>query len=294
MKETKISREVTQLKEDFDTFLFFDRVKKDFTYPLHYHPEFEINFIHNASGVSRIVGDSIETIDDYELCLVGPNLYHVWENGLVDPDTDKREITIQFVNNIFSDAQLKKDIFKPISRMLRNSVRGIKFSRQTAIEVEPMLIEIGKRKGFESFLQFLRVLNKLATSTGQRMLSTSTFPVASLNKQDDRIDLIHDFLAHNYSRRLMVKDAAAEFSMSPMSFTRFIKQHTGKSFIMLLNEIRLGYATRMMIDSDRSISEICFSCGFNNISNFNRIFKKKQGLTPSEFRRVFHGTKTIY
>ncbi len=294
MKEIKVSREVTQLKEDYDTFLFFDRTKKVFDYPLHFHPEYEINFVRNARGASRIVGDSIEEIDDYELCIVGPNLYHVWENGSCDPTTDKREITIQFVSNLFSESTLAKDIFAPIAQLLQNSLRGVKFSRQTAMELEPKLTEIGQKKGFESFILLLQLLNTMALAPDQKVLSTPTFQQGTSHLRDERIERIHSYLSRNYGTKIMLKDAAAEVNMSPMSFTRLIKQRTGKNFIMLLNEIRIGYATRMMIDSDKSISEICFSCGFNNISNFNRIFKKKQGITPSEFRRAFQGTKTIF
>lgn len=294
MKEIQVSREVTELSKDYDTFLFFDRTKKDFHYPLHYHPEFEINFVKNAAGSSRLVGDSIETIDDYELCLIGPNLYHVWENGACDPQTDKREITIQFVSNIFGSELLKKDIFAPIALMLKNSSRGIKFSRQTAIDLEPLLEEIGKKKGFESFTLFLTLLNTLAVSEGQKVLSNASFQPTETSTRDERLERVYTFLQKNYCNRVKLKDIAEVANMSPMSFTRWVKQRTGKSFILLLNEIRLGVATRMMIDSNKNISEICFACGFNNISNFNRFFKKKQGVTPSEFRKSFEGTQTIF
>ena len=118
MKEIQVSREVTSLKEETDSLLAFDRTKTDFIYPLHFHPEFEINFVKNAPKAVRIMGDSIEYIEDYELCLVGPNLYQVWENGKSDLSADKREITIQFVRNIFPPELLKKDMFKPIAQML--------------------------------------------------------------------------------------------------------------------------------------------------------------------------------
>ncbi len=293
MKENSISREVTSLKDNHDTFLFFDRTKKGFDYPLHFHPEYEINFIRNGKGIKRIVGDSIEPIDEFELCIVGPNLYHVWQNGESNRYTNKREITIQFVPSLFPEEMLERDIFQKISALLYNSCRGVKFSAQIAAEAEPLLDNIGKQKGFEAFLAFMRLLQYMAEAEGQQILSKSSFVFDHTAERDIRIERIHNFLSNNYDKRIRMCDAAEAVSMSCISFARLIKQRTGKNFIDWLNEIRLGFATRMMIDSDRNISEICFACGFNNISNFNRIFKKKQGLTPSEFRKSFQGVKTI-
>jgi len=293
MKEIQVSREVTALKEETDSLLTFDRIKKDFIYPLHFHPEFEINFVKNAHKAVRIMGDSIEYIDDYELCLVGPNLYHVWENGKSDPDTDKREITIQFVSNIFPQELLKKDMFKAIAQLFERSERGILFSRETAIRLEPMLGELCQKKGIESFIALLQILYQLAISPDQRVLANSSFQHEHTAYTDIRIEKIHSYLIHNYNKKIRLEDAAKLLNMSPISFTRLIKQRTGKCFIDFLNEIRLGFATRLLIDTNKTISEICFDCGFNNISNFNRIFKKKQGQTPTDFRSTFSGTKIV-
>ena len=293
MKEIQVSREVTSLKEETDSLLAFDRTKTDFIYPLHFHPEFEINFVKNAPKAVRIMGDSIEYIEDYELCLVGPNLYHVWENGKSDLSADKREITIQFVRNIFPPELLKKDMFKPIAQMLEKSERGILFSRETAIELEPMLGSLCQKRGLESFISLLQILNRLAQSPNQRLLANSTFQHDNPAYTDIRIEKIHSYLIHNYNKKIKLEDAAKLLNMSPISFTRLIKQRTGKCFVDFLNEIRLGFATRLLIDSNKTISEVCFDCGFNNISNFNRIFKKKQGQTPTDFRNTFSGTKTV-
>lgn len=294
MKELPVTREVTSLKNDRNALLVFDRIKKDFQYPLHFHPEYELNFIHNGTKAVRIMGDCIEYIEDYDLCLVGPNLYHVWEDGKSDPDADKHEITIQFIPNIFPPDLLQKDIFKPIAEMLLRSERGICFSRETAIRMEPALAGLSKKSGFESYLELQRILNELALSPNQRTLANASFQNDNTAFTDERIEKIHRYLVENYNKKVKLGDAAAILNMSPVSFTRLIKQRTGKSFIDFLNEIRLGFATRMMIDSDMNISEICFNCGFNNISNFNRIFKKKQGQTPTDFRNTFHGVKNVY
>lgn len=292
MKEI-VNREITPLKES-DSFLVFDRKKCGFTYPLHFHPEYELNFIRNAQGARRIVGDSIETINDYELTLIGPNLYHVWEDGDCEKTREVHEVTIQFMPDIFAPALLRKNIFRPISEMFLNTKRGILFSVETARQFEYQITSLSRKDGFVSFVELQSLLYNLSISRGQRLLANSSFQTETNTYSDERIERLHKYIKENYNRKLMLKDAADLLNMSTISFTRLIKQRTGKSFVDFLNEIRLGYATRMLIDSDKSISEICFECGFNNISNFNRIFKKKQKQTPSLFRETFSGIRNVY
>ena len=129
------------------------------------------------------------------------------------------------------------------------------------------------------------------------MLKTKSFISFQKNNDffnSDRIEKIYNFIREHYSKRIMLEEAAGLLNMSVPSFSRFIKQRTGKSFVDFLNEIRLGYATRMLIETNKSVSEICYECGFNNISNFNRTFKKKQNSTPSEFRTNFNGIKNVF
>ncbi len=292
-KDTIISREVTTLNEITDAMLVFDRYKDKFDCPLHYHPEYELNFICNCNGATRIVGDNIEAIGDYELCLVGPNLYHDWQKGRCEITASSREITTQFVASLFPAQLLAKDIFKPITDLLKRSEHGVLFSQQTAQRTESMLNELAHTSGFEAYMLFQRILFELATSPDQRILASDSFQESNGVSFDARMERIHNYIMANHTEKVMLADVANHLGMAPITVTRLIKQRTGKSFIDFLNDIRLGFATRMMVDSDMNISEICFSCGFNNISNFNRIFKKRQGLTPTEFRQTFHGTKRV-
>lgn len=293
MKATSVSREITALNERTDAILIFDRQKRDFAYPLHYHPEFELNYLYNAEGAERIVGDSVESIGPQELCLVGPNLYHAWKAGQCPTDTYKREITLQFESNLFPEDLKNKDIYAKIADMLRRSESGLQFSPETAKAAEPMLTSISRTQGFEAYMEFLRLMQFLAESPDQRPLASNTFQSEQTATTDNRIERVHDFIVENYRERITLADVAQLLNMSPVSVTRLIKQRTGKSFIDFLNEIRIGFAARQMVDSDMSISEICFSNGFNNISNFNRTFRKKQGLTPTEFRAKYLGKKKV-
>lgn len=293
MKATTVSCEITALNEKTDAILIFDRQKKDFKYPLHFHPEYELNYLYNAEGAERLMGDSVEHIGPQELCLVGPNLYHAWKVGDCDHDTYKREVTMQFEANLFPEELMAKDIYKRISEMLKKSASGLLFSAETAKAAEPMLTAVSRTRGFESYVEFLKLMEFLAESPGQRVLANNSFQNGTTASTDNRIEKVHDYIVTHYKDKITLGDAAEILNMSPVSVTRLIKQRTGKSFIDFLNEIRIGFAARQMVDSDMSISEICFSNGFNNISNFNRTFRKKQGLTPTEFRQKYLGKKKV-
>lgn len=281
-------REIAPLSAS-DSFLVFDRVKENFDFPIHYHPEFEINFILNAKGVRRVVGDNIEEIDDVELVLIGPNLYHGWEQHNCR-SRKIHEITIQFHNDLFHDTLLSKRIMNPIRDMFNRSIHGILFSKKTAQELTPRLVKISKLDGIDYFLEIVSILYDLANSRNQRLLSTFTVDYDTFD-DNDKMKLVYDFVQKNFSNKITLDDVSELTNMSPVSFNRFIKKRSGKTFVNYLNDIRVGYASRWLVEKDLSISEIAFKSGFNNIANFNRIFKSVKNTTPSQYREEFYGMK---
>lgn len=287
-----IIKEITPLTQN-DCFTIFSRVKSEFNFPLHFHEEFELNLIVNAKGAKRIVGDNVEEIDDLELVLVGPNLSHVWLSHNCTSE-NITEVTIQWHKDLFDDKFLKRNQLSFIRRMFDRSVRGILFPRATAESVAPRLLAINQMQGFDSVLELMSILHELSTSKSMRILSDVTFNNAQvLNYNSRRIDKAYEFMNTNFHKPISLKDLAKLVNMTEVSFSRFIKKRTGNTFIDSLNEIRLGHATRMLIETTHSIAEISYNCGFNNISNFNRFFKKKKHCTPKEFRENFAGTRVF-
>jgi len=279
-----VHREITQLKP-LDCFLVFDRIKNDFDFPIHFHPEYELNFIQNGKGVRRVIGDNLEEIGDIELVLVGPNLTHGWE--LHKCKNDKiHEITLHIQEDLFCNKLLSRSIFKSIESMLQNSLHGILFSKKTSHEVKPRLVNLALLDGIDYFLELTSIFNFLASSKGQKLLSTNV----SYNQDfenSDRIKIVHEYVQENSSRKISLEEISELINMTPVSFNRFIKKRVGRTFITYINDTRISNASRMLIQSDLSIGEIGYSCGFNNIANFNRIFKKSKSCTPSEYRNQF-------
>ncbi len=282
---TKILREITPLTQS-DCFTIFSRSKREFDFPLHYHDEFELNFIQNAGGAKRVVGDHIEEIENLELVLVGPNLQHAWFTHNCKGKLIK-EITIQFHRDLFDDKFLQRNQMSFIRTLLQRSTRGVLFSRVTTKTIMPRLIELPQKHGFDSVLELMSILHDLSASRSLRTLSDLSFNIETPSYNSRRIEKIMTFLNNNFSENITLADVAKIAGMAEVSLSRFFKFRTGKTFIDTLNEVRLGHASRMLIDTTNSINEVAYKCGFNNMSNFNRIFKKKKDSTPKEFRQTY-------
>ena len=282
---SNLMREITPLTQN-DCFTIFSRNKKEFNFPLHYHEEFELNLILQGGGAKRIVGDHIEVLGDHELVLVGPNLGHAWFTHQCQSG-DIREITIQWHKDLFEDKMLRRNQLSFIRSMLERSVKGISFSSDTIQALAPRIISLNQKNGFDSVLELMSILHDLSTSRNMRTLSDVSFNNDHFNYNSRRIEKAFEYMNHNYDKTITLGEVARLVNMTEVSFSRFIRKRTGNTFIDSLSEIRLGHASRMLIDTTHSIAEISYNCGFNNISNFNRIFKKKKKCTPKEFRENF-------
>jgi len=288
-----ILREITPLTQS-DCFTYFYRAKSEFDFPLHYHDEVELNFIKNAHGAKRIVGDHVEEIGDIELALVGPGMPHGWF-GSGYKKNQIEEITIQFHKDFFDEKFLQKNQLSFIRNMLMRSLRGILFSTETTLRLEPRIYGLGKKQGFDSVLELMSIMHDLSISRDFRILSDSGFSdteVFSYNSR--RIEKVMEFIHTSFNKQISLGEAAKIASMTESAFSRFFKLRTGMTFIDCLTEVRLGHASRMLISTTKTIAEIAYSCGFNNISNFNRIFRKKKSCTPRELRESYdQGTRVF-
>lgn len=291
--DRRIIHEITPLMGK-DVLYIADRHKKEFTYPIHNHSVYELNFVENAKGVRRIVGDSQEVIGDYDLCLItSPDLEHVWEQNECHSD-DIREITVQFDFSMSDETLFGRNPYASITRMMQEAKRGLSFPLQAIMKVYGMLDTLSSVKdGFYAVQQFLTILYELSRCENARTLASSSYAKVTVEDDSRRILKVKNFISKNYMDELRRPELASLAGMSSSAFSRFFKLHTGRNISEYIIDLRLGYAARMLVDTAKSISEIGFDCGFNNLSNFNRIFKKKKGCSPSEFRESYHKTRII-
>jgi len=257
-----------------------------------YHDEYELNLILNAKGAKRVVGGHIEVIDDLELVLVGPNVYHAWFTHQCQSESIT-EITIQFHKDLFDDKFLRRNQLSFVKNMIERSQRGILFSQETVSALKDRIQSLSKKSGFDSVLELLSVLHDLSISRNMKTLSDSSFSNEQFHYNSRRIEKVFEYMNGHYNMQITLAEVAKIANMPEASFSRFIKKRTGKTFIDSLNEIRLGHASRMLIDTTNTISEIAYKCGFNNISNFNRIFKRKKFCIPKDFRETYTGNRVF-
>ena len=249
--------EITRL-EPLDIFYVGERHKTYFEYPSHCHEVYELNYVENAAGATRTIGDSFETIGDLDLVLMtGSKLFHVWEQGTC-PQHDIYEITIHIDPNTFRGTMMDKRAFSSIRRMLERAQRGLAFPEY-----------------------------RLSLVDDARELASASFTEAQDGNEDARVQKIKEFIAANYMSDISVQEMAEMSCMNVDAFSRFFRNKTGRKPNRYLIDYRLGVAARMLLTTQLSVSEIGFSCGFNTLSHFNRLFRESKGCTPSEFRERF-------
>lgn len=292
--ERKILHELTPLKET-DALYIADRHKKEFTYPIHCHKEYELNFVEGAAGVNRIVGDSRETISNYDLVLISSgDLEHVWEQGNCQSE-DIREITIQFYFGLDGeDHFFMKTPFSKIREMLVAARKGLCFSQHTIMKVYNQLDELTHTTDrFSALMLFLALLNDLANSEDMRTLASSSFAKVEMRDDSRQISKVKNYIAQNYMYDLTLEDIASVANMSKSAFSRFFKLHSGRCLSDYVIDVRMGNAARLLLDTDDTVANISFKVGFNNLSNFNRTFRRLKGCTPTEFRQIYRKKKII-
>ena len=291
---SQVLREITPLTRK-DCLYIVERHKSEFLYPLHSHSDFELNFIENAPGVRRVVGDSVEEIGPFELTLVtGPELEHAWEQGnCTAPDV--REITIQFASNMFEGEGMDKTLFASIHQMLDRAQLGLTFSLKSIMRVYPMLDTLASEtEPFRQYMSFLQIMYELSRADDSRVLASRAYARPYEDAvQSRRIQKVKEYIAAHFSEDIRLETLSELVGMTPPAFSRFFRARTNRTVMDYLIDIRLGNAARLLVDTTQNISEICYSCGFNNLSNFNRIFKAKRGYTPRDFRTLFKKTRVF-
>ncbi len=290
---SKVLREITALSAK-DCFYIVERYKNEFLFPLHSHEEYELNFIEHGKGVRRVVGDSIEEIGDYELTLIaGNNLEHVWEQGSCTA-TDVREITIQFSSTLFGPELLSRNQFSSIRKMFERASSGLTFSMGAIMRVYNLLSSLSSMTDrFDQFLHCLKILYELSLDQDSRTLASASFAHTGQDSESRRVRKVKDYVLTHYKEDIKLESLSSLAGMVPSAFSRFFKLKTGRNPMDYLTDIRLGNAARMLVDTTTSISEICYECGFNNLSNFNRTFKARRGYTPRDFRTLYTKNKVF-
>ncbi|MCE5345199.1 MAG: AraC family transcriptional regulator [Bacteroidales bacterium] len=253
---------------------------------VHSHKNFELNFIISGTG-KRIVGNNISSFDKNDLVLMAPNLPHCWEIIGTEDDISPKCIVIHFyedliTSNFFNNPELEK-----IVDLLREAELGIYFYGDIIDEVEVILNKLTKMDGLKSYIQLLSIFDLLINCNKKEYLSHITHGNFGFEKDFNQINKVYEYVFQNLQKGVRLEEAASMLNMSPGSFCRYFKKKTNMTFIEYVLNIRIGYASKVIAETDKQITEIGYECGYTSLANFNHYFKKIMRKTPSEYRKIF-------
>lgn len=247
----------------------------------HFHPEIELVYVNKGKG-KRHIGNHISYFNNSQLVLIGSNLPHI---GYLDRlTTNGSETLIQFLPDF-----LGKDFFKvpemaAINALFERAKKGIRFNIEIKQRIGAKIEYLTDLEGVNRITSFIEILNDLATTDDYTLLNANGFAFESVHQDSNKIDLIYKHINENFKDHISLDEVSDLVSMTVPAFCRYFKKTTGKTFTKLVNEYRVVHATKLLAESNMSIADISFECGFNNFSHFNKLFKEFTGKSASVYR----------
>lgn len=263
--------------------LGFHHEAPNFETPWHFHPQHELTYIEESVG-TKFIGDFVGPYEPGELVLVRSNLPHCWKN-VPNTKLKSRSVVIQWNKGVFPQIPELQGIFE----LLRVAAKGILFDQTETVHLIPMIRELPNLKGHEGYIRLLEILSKL-TSCTFRTLSERSFIDDIPTEHGSRMSTVHEFVSEQYGRKIFLKEVADRVSLSEQSFSRFFSKMMGRSFFTFLNEYRINMASRMLLDTDYSVAEIGYGCGYESLPFFHKQFRKFKGCSPLVYRKKYHYT----
>ena len=255
----------------------------------HYHPELELMTVLEGAG-SIFVGDSVESFEPGTIVLIGKNLPHIWYNdkAYFQPDSELkvRSHSIHF-NEDFACGFLQIPEMAELQQLLVRTSRGIKFFGKANETIIRQVSDMFSLPGYERILSFIGVLNALSRHSEYSQLSSLGYINSFKGIQDTKIMLVHEYIMNNFKEDILLKRVADIANMNASAFSRYFSGIQKKTLTQFVNEIRIGYACKLMMDGDYNITQACYESGFRNLSNFNKQFLKLKKMQPSYYLKLY-------
>lgn len=266
------------------------KLEKDhFETPFHFHDLCELNFVIESDG-KRIVGDNINNFSPGDLVLMSSNLPHIWYNDPASHHKKTEEllskaVVIYFPENFLQVLTDDNDLILQTKIFLKKASRGIRFNEHTLQKVEPKLRNIANKEGVFKIVEFLEIFNILINSKDYELLASIGYRHSYNEKDTDRLNKVYQYAIENFNEPISLAQVSAVANMTPPAFCNFFKKRTQRPFTHFMNELRIGHACKLLLEPDVSIAEVCYECGYQNLTNFNKFFKHIMKMTPSEYRK---------
>ncbi len=280
LEEIKLNPE-----ESFYIGIFQDHIDKSHW---HYHQEFELSFITEGAG-KRIVGDSVEEFHPGDLIFIGPRIPHVWfpEGKHMRQHSGRtlESVYMLFNNDILPKAMTELPEFENIRKAITLSERGARITGDTLNEVSRIMLQLPYMNRIKRLMFFYEIMDLIGKSASFSYLASEQYVKTKFETNNSRVNKIHEFLMKNYQDKVDLEEVAEVIHMAPASVCRFFKSATGLTVFEYLNKIKIDYSCKLLLNTDLSVVDISYDCGFNNLSHFNKQFRKFLGQTPSQFRK---------
>jgi len=248
----------------------------------HFHPEMEIVYIEKGNG-KRHIGNHISHFSKGDLIFMGPNLPHY---GFIDRLTNSnKEIVVQMLDDFLGPSFFEAPEMAHIKKLFERSKQGISFRGNIKKKVGERLTDMNYMTPFERLITILQVLDMLARSDEYKILNAETVPLQVSVSDGARINDIYKYVRTHFQEEIPLSDIANEAAMTVPAFCRYFKKHTQRTFTQFVNEYRIVHACKLLSEEYISIADLCYECGFNNFSHFNRLFKKITGKSPTQYRK---------
>ena len=252
-----------------------------FPWQYHYHPEYEIVCVLNGDG-TRHVGNHFSTYENGDLVLMGPNLPH---SGFgLNAHGIHEEIVVQIKDEVFKESILTRPEMNDISLLLEKAKYGLWFYGNTKMKVTKKLKKLIKLSAFEKYLELLSALYVMAASNEYELLNPNVDISSLLKKNNSRLQNIFTYVEQHYNEEVNIKKVAAIANLSVPSFCNYFKKLMNCTFTDFINQYRIQRACALM-QHEKSVTEISYDCGFNNVAYFNKVFKGIMKKTPTEYKR---------
>lgn len=282
----KASFEQVNIELQTSSFLAYWRRAPSFGFHWHYHPEHELTYIRKGKG-TRLVGDHTEDFNDGDLVLLGPGLPHTWATEERQAE-EAEAMVVQFKAELVPAPLLHMSEFAHVRKLLDLAGRGLSFHGQAAEQGGHLLAGLGELPdGLEKLTRLWQVLDYLGKSPDYRLLASALFHPPLGEAAEHRIDEACQHIHRYFTKPISLAEMAAVVNMTETSFCRFFKKMTGKAFLEYVNDLRVGRASQLLIESGASVTEVAFSAGFQSMTHFNRVFFEKKKMPPRDFRKKF-------
>jgi AraC-like DNA-binding protein len=254
---------------------------------LHFHPEFELVLNLKSYG-TRIIGDSVELFDRYDMTLIAENIPHSWnhynQKGLVP---ENHGIVCNFKLTSLGTDLLSQHEMKCVTELLKEAGRGIAFSVDDARKAEFPLTEMIQNRGIRKVISFFKLLEILCTSDKRRSLCSESYEPANDDRLNKRMTDVYTYIRENIQNPVSLKEISEIAHLKPSSLSRYFKKKYGSGFVEYVNQVRINKACYLLRETDYQVQKIATDCGFATISNFNKQFRKSISASPGDYREQF-------